>query len=171
MTEAEKDLLGEDDMQDSRIYEAAFHLVPHLDEAGAQAVAAEIRSFIESHGGSILGSGAPMLMSLAYPIQRDIERVRHTFTQSYFGWFVFETSPEAAHAAKEMLGIHAHVVRALLMKTIAEAAADRPHPALSALPEAAPEAVEEVAVIVDDISPVEMDVEKVDEEIEKLVTE
>lgn len=178
MTDAEKELIADEDLQDARIYEAAFHIVPSLDEAGAAAVAAEIRSFIESRGGSILGLGQPMLMALAYPIQKDIERTRHTFTQSHFGWFVFETTPDVAHALKEVLGTHASIVRSLLMKTTKEAAADRPHPALSAVPDGDVPADEEV--VVDDVqeddavvavADAPMDVVEVDKEIDRLVTE
>jgi ribosomal protein S6 len=178
----------EADMEDSRIYEAAFHIVPSLDEAGAAAEVADIKKFLVSNGASILGSGEPMLMTLAYEVQKDIERKRHTFTRAYFAWFVFEATPEAAHAAKEMLGTRPNLVRSLLMKTSEEAATDRRHPALLATPsDDAPVAQEAVA---DDVSSdlsaeasakagasakeeekKPMDVEKVDAEIAKLVVE
>lgn len=176
MTDAEKELMADEDMQDSRIYEAAFHIIPSLDEAGAAAVVAEIRTAIESKGGSIIGLGEPMLMALAYPIQKDIERTRHTFTKSYFAWFVFETTPSVAHELKEMLGAHASIVRSLLMKTVKAAAEDRPHPALVAVPDEGAVVDDGTTESLDDVVPVavdavEMDVEKVDEEIEKLVAE
>lgn len=176
--------------EDSRIYEAAFHIVPSLDEAGAAEEAAEIKKFLVSRGATILGSGEPMLMALAYEIQKDIDRKRHTFTRAYFAWFVFEAAPEAAHAAKEMLGTRATIVRALLMKTSREAAAERRHPALLATPsDEAP--VNEEADVEDTSSSLSaeaplaggsesgakeeekkpMDVEKVDAEIAKLVVE
>lgn len=181
MTDAEKELMADEDLQDSRVYEAAFHIIPSLDEAGAAAVVAEIRSFIESRGGSILGLGEPMLMALAYPIQKDIERTRHTFTKSHFAWFVFETTPGAAHEVKEMLGTHASIARALLMKTVKAAAEDRPHPALAAMPEDDAIVDDGTAVAEEDVVEKEssskesedtpMDVEKVDEEIDRLVAE
>lgn len=179
MTEAEKDLMLEEDFQDSRIYEAAFHLVPTLNDDGAAADAAEIRAFLESRGASILGFGAPMLMELAYPIKKDIERTRHTFTRSYFGWFVFEATPEVAHETKEMLGARSSVIRALLMKTEKEAALDRVHPATVSAPLTGDAADEEepVEVVAEEGAPealvkeekTAMDVEEVDAEIAKLV--
>ena len=129
MTEAETKSVSEEDLQDSRIYEASFHLVSTLNDDSALAEVAEIRTFLEARVATIRGLGAPMLMELAYPIQKDIDRTRHTFTRSYFGWFVFETTPEAAHAAKEMLTTRSSVIRALLIKTSAHAAEDRKHPA------------------------------------------
>jgi|GEM_PF-2294399 len=174
----EQEIVGtEADMEDSRIYEAAFHIVPSLDEAGAAAEVADIKKFLVSNGATILGSGEPMLMELAYEIQKDIDRKRHTFTRAYFAWFVFEASPEAAHAVKEMLGVRLTLVRSLLIKTSKEAASDRRHPALLATPsndapvaEEPVEVVEEAPVAADEEKK-PMDVEKVDAEIAKLVVE
>lgn len=163
-------------MEDSRIYEAAFHIVPSLDEAGAAAEVADIKKFLVSNGATILGSGEPMLMELAYEIQKDIDRKRHTFTRAYFAWFVFEASPEAAHAVKEMLGARLTLVRSLLIKTSKEAASDRRHPALLATPSneapvvEEPVEVEEAPVAADEEKK-PMDVEVVDAEIAKLVVE
>ena len=43
----EQEIVGtEADMEDSRIYEAAFHIVPSLDEAGAAAEVADIKKFL-----------------------------------------------------------------------------------------------------------------------------
>lgn len=177
----EKEIVGTDtDMEDSRIYEAAFHIVPSLDEAGAVAEAADIKAFIVSNGGNVIGSGEPMLMTLAYEVQKDIDRKRHTFNRAYFAWFVFEAAPEAAHAIKEMLGARSTLVRSLLIKTTSEAANDRRHPALLATPstDVAPvpaveeqHAQEEAPAVVDDEVKESMDVEKVDAEIAKLVVE
>ncbi len=173
----EQEIVGtEADMEDSRIYEAAFHIVPSLDEAGAAAEAADIKKFLVSHGANIIGSGEPMLMALAYEVQKDIDRKRHTFSRGYFAWFVFEATPEAAHAAKEMLGTRITLVRSLLIKTSKEAATDRRHPALLATPSNDAPVVEEPvetveAPVVDDEEKKPMDVEKVDAEIAKLVVE
>lgn len=172
----EQEITGtEADMEDSRIYEAAFHIVPSLDEAGAAAEADEIKKLLVSKGASILGSGEPMLMALAYEIQKDIDRKRHTFTRAYFGWFVFEAAPEAAHALKEMLGERDTLIRVLLMKTSKEAASDRRHPALLATPSDETPVVEELVEVeapaVADEEKKPMDVEKVDAEIAKLVVE
>lgn len=172
----EQEIVGtEADMEDSRIYEAAFHIVPSLDEAGAAAEVADIKKFLVSKGATVLGSGEPMLMELAYEIQKDIDRKRHTFTRAYFAWFVFEASPESAHAVKEMLGARLTLVRSLLIKTSKEAASDRRHPALLATPSndtpvvEEPVEVEEAPVADEEKKP--MDVETVDAEIAKLVVE
>lgn len=172
MTEAEMASMDEADLADSRIYEAAFHIVSSLDDVGAATEAAAIRKTLESHGAAVMSEGAPMLMGLAYPIQKSIERVRHTFTKGYFGWFVFEASPEAAHAIKEMLLTRPTIIRSLLVKTVKEAADDRKHPALSAPKGDAPmpnKPDEPEAPAEEEKKP--MDVEQVDAEIAKLVVE
>lgn len=115
--------------QDARIYEAAFHVIPSLEEGEATAVAARLRSMIEEKGGTILGGEAPLLMRLAYPMQKDIDRKRHTFTSAYFGWVVFEATGDAAHDVKESLGKDMNILRSLVIKTVKEAAEQRKHPA------------------------------------------
>jgi ribosomal protein S6 len=114
---------------DARIYEAAFHVIPSLEEADAAAVAAGIRGAIEAKGGTVLGGDAPQLMRLAYPMQKDIDRKRHTFTSAYFGWVVFEATGDVAHEVKESLGKDDKILRSLVIKTIKEAAEPRKHPA------------------------------------------
>lgn len=106
-----------DSESELRVYEVSMHVVPSLGEEGAQAEFAAIGKDIVKAGGKILNEEVPALFTLAYPMQRDIDRKRFTFTTSYFGWMKFETTPEAAHALKTALETRETLIRFLVIKT------------------------------------------------------
>jgi ribosomal protein S6 len=158
--------------EDTRIYEAAFHVIPSLEEAQAAAVAADIRAFIESKGGKILGGETPILTHLAYPMQKDIERKRYTYASAYFGWVVFESTGNVAHEVKKAVESNPSVLRSLAIKTVKAAAEPRKHPAQTVVapPERSITPTYTPAPIPE--KPAEpMTVEAMDAEIEKLVVE
>ncbi|MBP9771835.1 MAG: 30S ribosomal protein S6 [Candidatus Pacebacteria bacterium] len=160
--------------EDTRIYEAAFHVIPSLEEAEAASIASDIRAKIEAQGGTILGGEAPQLMQLAYPMQKDIDRKRYTYTSAYFGWVVFESNGEVAHSIKSFLGDNnTSILRSLVVKTTKEAAEPRKHPAQTAQPErpVAPAYVATPDVIAPEKAAEPMTVEAMDAEIAKLVVE
>jgi ribosomal protein S6 len=160
----------EEGNEDARVYEAAFHVIPSLEEAQAAAVAAEIRSLIESKGGKILGGEAPLLMRLAYPMEKDIERKRYTYTSAYFGWVVFETTGEIAHDVKKAIETNKSILRSLVIKTEKIAAEPRKHPAHMAVPER-PVAPTYTPAAAPEKPAEPMTVEAMDAEIAKLVVE
>ncbi len=153
--------------EESRVYEASFHIVPSGGEEGALKEFEAIRTLLESKKAAILGQDIPRPITFAYEIQKDIERKRHTFPNGYFGWFVFEADPSAAHAVKEALNTMNSVIRFLLVKTIKEAATPQKH-SFAAAPtherREAPRRKEEKPAG-------EMNVAQVDAEIAKLVVE
>jgi ribosomal protein S6 len=155
---------------DVRIYEAAFHVIPSVEEAEAAAVAAEIRSLIESKGGKAIGGEAPQLMHLAYEMQKDIDRKRHTYTSAYFGWVVFESTGEAAHDIKKSIEANKNVLRSLVIKTAKEAAEFHKHPAQIVVPER-PVAPTYTPAPTPEKPAEPMTVEAMDAEIAKLVVE
>jgi ribosomal protein S6 len=160
----------EEGNDDTRIYEAAFHVISSLEEGEAAAVGAEIRSFIESKGGKILASEAPLLMHLAYEMQKDIDRKRYTYTSAYFGWIIFESNGEVAHAVKQAVEGNKSVLRSLVVKTDREAVEFRKHPAHATPPER-PVAPTYTPAPAPEKAAEPMTVEAMDAEIAKLVVE
>ncbi len=157
--------------EDSRLYEVSFHIVPTLDEAGVAETVASLKTLVEKNGGSVVGSETPVLMKLAYTIEKDIERKRHSFESAYFGWMFFEATPEGAHAVKEAIATNNAIVRSLFIKADKEALEFHKHPAHTTSPYEAPTRDE---VAVEDVPQVEaqpMTVEAMDAEIAKLVVE
>lgn len=162
----------EEGMDETRVYEASFHVIPSLQEDEAAAVATDIRGMIESKGGKVLGGEAPQQMPLAYSMQKDIDRKRHTFSSAYFGWVVFEAEGGAAHEVKKAIEDNPAILRSLVIKTVKEAAEPRKHPA-TALESDEPVAPRTPAPAAPaEEKPAEpMTVEAMDAEIAKLVVE
>ncbi len=106
--------------EDTRVYEIGLHVVPSGGEEGAQEEFTAIRAEIARHGGSIISEEAPTLLTLAYKMQKDIDRKRYTYTNAYFGWIKCDLTPEAAHALKDFVANRKHVLRYLLIKTTRE---------------------------------------------------
>ncbi len=106
-----------DSENELRVYEVSMHVVPSLGEDGARAEFDVVRKEISAVGGQVLNEEAPALFTLAYPMQRDIDRKRFTFTTSYFGWMKFEMTPEAAHGLKTALETRETLIRFLIVKT------------------------------------------------------
>jgi ribosomal protein S6 len=157
--------------EDTRIYEAAFHVIPSLEEADAAAVAAGLRTMINEKGGKVIGGEAPQLMRLAYAMQKDIDRKRHTFTSAYFGWVIFEAAGDLAHEVKLSLENDTKILRSLVVKTVKEAAEPRKHPAQQTMPERPMAPVREPVREVEKAPGEPMTVEAMDAEIAKLVVE
>jgi ribosomal protein S6 len=163
----------EEGSDESRVYEAAFHVISSVDEAQAAAVAGEIRSLIEAKGGKVIGGEAPLLMPLAYPMQKDIDRKRHTFTSAYFGWIFFEANGDIAHEVKKAIETNISILRSLVVKTTKAAALEpHKHPAHLAPQERPSVSFQEAPVAPIEEKPAEpMTVEAMDAEIAKLVVE
>lgn len=162
------------DDAEARTYELGFHIVPSVGDEGLSAEIEAIHAIIAKNHGTIISEEQPQLMRLAYPLQRDISRKRHTFDSAYFGWFVFEAFPSDAHAVKEAMRHNEHVVRSLLVKTEKDAAPVR-HPAQAPRFETKPTEFaartnERAAAETVSETPAEpMTTEQLDAEIEKLV--
>lgn len=161
-----------DNDADSRVYELGFHVVPQVGEDGLAKEMDTLRAMFDTKGVKIMSEEWPQLMTLAYPLVRDISRTRHTCSTAYFGWFVFEALPHHAHAIKEEMRRNEHILRYLLVKTYADAPVVK-HPAhVSHVDHKAPEEKEETKV--EEVAPtaeavVPMTTEQMDVEIEKLV--
>jgi ribosomal protein S6 len=173
----EKELQNKDemDLDDSRVYELAYHVVPTLDEAGLSAQVDAIRARIEKTGGTILSEQWPQTMQLAYPLSRTISRTHQTFQRASFGWIVFEAMPKVAHAIKEALRADEQIIRFFVVKTVRDAEPVR-HPAQASHTEARPaeEALErtpEAKMKAEEKAEpaVPMSKEEMDAEIEKLI--
>ncbi|MCR4274946.1 MAG: 30S ribosomal protein S6 [Candidatus Campbellbacteria bacterium] len=169
----EKEIQTEIDTDaDSRFYELGFHIVPQVGEAGLAKEVDVLRAMLEKNGAKIISEEWPQLMTLAYPLVRDIARTRHTCTTAYFGWVVFEALPDQAHMIKEETRRNEHILRHLLVKTYADAPVVR-HPVHAGHTDhKAPEEKEilhEEKKVETAEAVVPMTTEQMDVEIEKLV--
>lgn len=112
------------------VYEAAFHLVPSLDEAGVSAAALKIRKVLGD--AEIIAEGSPQRMSLSYTIERATQGKREKYNEAYFGWIKFATDRENVGAIEEALRADKTVVRYLLIETVREDLSQAPRRAVFA---------------------------------------
>lgn len=169
-----KDISQEQDDSEARVYELGFHIVPSVGDEGLSKEIEAVHAVIAKNGGNIVSEEQPQLTRLAYPLQRDIARKRHTFDTAYFGWVVFEAFPKGAHAVKEAMRHNEHIIRSLMVKTEKDAAPVR-HPATAPRFETKPtefsaRPTEKMPAEGAPETPAEpMSTEQMDAEIEKLV--
>lgn len=147
-----------------KVYEIGYHLVPSIP---AEKVAAEvdaIKALITKHKGEFIADEFPKLRPLAFMMKKDVDGMRHKYTEAYFGWVKFEIESGEIAAIKSALDINKKVLRFLLVTTVREntylgqkaiptlkeevtpAVAEEAKPA-----EAAPTSVEEIDKTIDDM--------------------
>lgn len=117
------------------VYELGFHLLPTLSEEEVISAVEALKGVLTDAGAALFAERAPLMMPLAYGIDRVVEGARRTFDSAYFGWLAFEAPSSALAAINEKVSVHASVLRHLLVKTNRDAvAATLADPALDAAP-------------------------------------
>jgi ribosomal protein S6 len=149
------------DLEEMRRYELGFHLIPSLSSDEVSVVLEDVKANIVKEGGEFLEESPVEKQDLAYSLQKDIDRTRHTYTESYFGWMHFIAHPSFADALKLELRSNEAFLRVLIIKIVEKK-----------------EEEEEEGVVEQDVAseePVESSDEEVivaiDKEIDKLVEE
>ena len=112
-----KNELKEERMQ---VYEAGFHIIPTVSEDTVAQKVAEIRSLIESNGGTIISDEFPKSRALAYTLVKPVAGINKRYNSAYFGWFKFEAPTSTAGAVKKGLDTAPEVLRHLIVKTVRE---------------------------------------------------
>ncbi|MEK7228208.1 MAG: 30S ribosomal protein S6 [Patescibacteria group bacterium] len=101
----------------TRLYELGFILVPTIPELEVSQKVDALKSLIKKEDGVVATEGVPEYIDLAYTIERTIGSKKNKYSQGYFGWVKFETTPESLEALKKALDIEEMLVRYLLIKT------------------------------------------------------
>lgn len=143
----------------SGVYELGFHLVQTLSESEVLSAVEALKSVLQDAGAALFAERAPLMMPLAYGLDKVVDGARRTFDSAYFGWLAFEAPGTALAALNENVATHPAVLRHLIVKTSRDAvAATLADPALDAAPlqsetveasEAAPEDATVEAVLPD----------------------
>jgi ribosomal protein S6 len=145
------------------IYEVGYHIVPTVGEDGLSSEVGSVRSAIEDNGGAVFAEEWPKQMTLSYPISKDIDRKRHKFNESFFGWMKFEGTPDTAGAVNAILPTNKHMLRFVVIKTVREEVKQRSHESNLVDPDKKPVVKKET------VEGPQMSKEEMDQEIEKLV--
>ena len=103
-----------------RVYELSFIFDNKLDEAAALEKSNAIKQSIATLGGSFISEETPYMRELAYEMIRVVNNVNVRFNEGYFGWIKFEMPAENIKALEKKLKEDEQVVRAIVVKTVAE---------------------------------------------------
>jgi small subunit ribosomal protein S6 len=117
------------DINEPKVYEASYHLVPTMAEDAVPAEADKIKSLITELGGEVISDAAPELKNLAYSISKTVKAVKSNYNKAYFGWVKFTLTPESVEKVKTALDASETVVRYLIVSTVKESTllADKEH--------------------------------------------
>lgn len=107
-------------MKEPRVYEIGYLLIPTIKEEDIDTHVDALRKMITEKGGLPISEGRPELIELAYPMQKDIENKRHTYTKGFFGWVKFDISPEQTMILKKEMDLFKGMIRFLLISTVRE---------------------------------------------------
>jgi len=107
-------------MDEKRIYELGYLLLPTIPEEAVPGAVANIRGLLEAAKAVVTAEQMPVPIKLAYPMAKLIENRKQKFEAAYFGWLKFELAPENLAALKEELKKSKEILRFLLIKTTKE---------------------------------------------------
>ena len=104
----------------SRIYEVGYHIIPTVAEDQIEKIVSRVRGIVEQAGGNFIAEGAPAMVKLSYSMEaREGDKyVEHD--KAHFGWIKFEAPTEVAKVLEETLNHDAHILRAIVFRTVRE---------------------------------------------------
>jgi len=109
-----------DALADARTYELGYVLVPTLEEDAVSKEVQALKDHAVSLGATILLSGEPALIDLAYGMDKVTENKKEIYNKGYFGWFTCTMNPGHAVAYNAFASAYPSVVRALFIKASRE---------------------------------------------------
>lgn len=130
-----------------RIYEVSYLLVPTIPEESLGEHTDRLKAVV-ANSAEIISEEAPYLRELAYEMTRVINNENKRFTEGYFGWFKFETTPEASVAIKQAFESDTTIIRSMVVKTVRENTVYTKRPAKK---EVAKDMVDETEAVVPEV--------------------
>ncbi len=106
---------------DPRVYELGFHLDPELPTEEVKKTYQALHTAIEEKA-AIVAESEPEKIPLAYTISRQEVGGRRDFDSAYFGWIVYEATPEAHAEVVSAAGANTQVIRFIDLVTTKDAA-------------------------------------------------
>lgn len=101
----------------TRTYELGYLLAPTISETQIEASVQTLSDAISTAGGTIVATGAPEYIDLAYTMEKHIASKINRYSQAYFGWVKFDADPETMEALKKVLDSNVELIRYLMVKT------------------------------------------------------
>lgn len=123
-TSKEKEISAQDnDLQDaeSRIYELGFHIDTGLSKQKVKELFQNIKQSIAKDA-TVIATGEPQHMELAYTISLMERTGRHDFPESFFGWIAYESIGSIHEQILDMMKNQNDIFRYIDLRTTKEAA-------------------------------------------------
>jgi ribosomal protein S6 len=120
--ENDKDIssIEENGSSDSRVYEVGYLLVPSIPEEEIATVYGNLKELVSSLKGQAISDEMPVMINLAYQMQKTVQNVRNKYSTAYFGWMKFYMDAEKVLELKKKLDLDANIIRFLVLKTVKE---------------------------------------------------
>jgi len=103
-----------------RVYELGYLAMPSLSEGDLGNKRDALVALITNYQGIVIDEGQPVLIDLAYEMDRVIKNKRQNFTQAYFGWIKFDLAPESIEALTDKVDADDELIRLMVIKTVRE---------------------------------------------------
>lgn len=103
-----------------RVYELGYLAMPSLSEGDLGNKRDALVALITNYQGIVVDEGQPVLIDLAYEMDRVIKNKRQNFTQAYFGWIKFDLAPESIEALTDEVDSDDELIRSIVVKTVRE---------------------------------------------------
>ncbi len=113
-------ILPETESGDSKVYELGYLLVPSITEEDVPTIYGNLKELVSSFGGVMISDEMPVMINLAYTMQKTVQNVRNKYNTAYFGWMKFYMSADKILDLKKKLDLDANVIRFLILKTVKE---------------------------------------------------
>jgi ribosomal protein S6 len=117
-----KDITSADEMKggDLKVYEVGYLLIPEMPEEEVPGFYGNLKELISSLGGQTISDEMPVMISLAYTMQKTVQNIRNKYNTAYFGWVKFYMDTEKVLELKKKLDLDPKIIRFLIIKTVKE---------------------------------------------------
>jgi ribosomal protein S6 len=104
--------------ENAKLYELGFHILPTVTEDKVTDVYNDVTGIINKYGGSIVKTGEPKAIKLAYTITKKVKGQNERFNSAYFAWIKFDSNSEEIEKIKAEIDSNEDLLRYLIIKTV-----------------------------------------------------
>lgn len=101
-----------------RVYELGYLVMPSLSEGDLENKRDALVARINNYQGTIIDEGQPMLIDLAYEMDKIIKNKRQKYQQAFFGWIKFELAVDGIEEFTKEIETDEDMIRSLVIKTV-----------------------------------------------------
>lgn len=104
--------------ENAKLYELGFHILPTVAENKVADVFKDITGIISKNNGSVIKSGEPQAIKLAYTITKKVATKNERFDSAYFAWIKFNATSDDIEEIKSEVENDQNILRYIVVKTV-----------------------------------------------------